>query len=166
LSTTRKQVIGQGRVLSKATILGDLVFISGIGPHDPKTGRQVEGGIREQTRTVMELMKAALEEAGSSLDDVLKCTVFLTDMSHYAEMNEVYGSYFKVAPARTCVEVSKLPRPDETCMIEIDAIACKNPWQPRPLPARPPAISLGQGFPKGRLAYASAAEGEGLISAA
>ncbi len=126
MPTVRKQVIGQGKVLSRATILGDLVFISGIGPHDRETGKQVEGGIREQTRTVMELMKAALKEAGSSPDDVLKCTVFLTDMNHYAEMNEVYSSYFKVPPARTCVEVSKIPRPDETCMVEIDAIACKS----------------------------------------
>jgi len=112
-------------VLSRAVVFGDLVFISGIGPHDPKTGKQVEGGIREQTKTVMELMRTRLEEAGSSLDNVLKCTVFLTDMNHYAEMNEVYSSYFKVPPARTCVEVSKLPRPDETCMVEIEAIACK-----------------------------------------
>jgi len=113
-------------VLSKATIFGDLVFVSGIGPHDPKTGKQVEGGIREQTKAVMELMKAALEEAGSSLDDVLKCTVFLTDMNHYGAMNEVYASFFSAAPARTCVQVSKLPRPDETCMVEIDAVACKS----------------------------------------
>lgn len=74
----------------------------------------------------MEQMKAALEEAGSSLDDVLKCTVFLTDMNNYAEMNEAYSSYFKSPPARSCVEVSKLPRPDETIMVEIDAIACKS----------------------------------------
>ena len=119
----KKQTVGQGKVVSKATILNDLVFVSGIGPHDPKTGKQVEGGIREQTKTVMELMKVALEEAGSSLDDVLKCTVYLTDMNHYAEMNEVYSSYFKAAPARTCVQVSKLPRPDENCMVEIDAIS-------------------------------------------
>ena len=125
MANSKKQTIGKGKVLSKATVLGDLVFVSGIGPHDPKTGKQVAGGIREQTKIVMELMKAALEEAGSSLDDVLKCTVFLTDMNHYAEMNEVYSSYFNVAPARTCVQVSKLPRPEEAVMIEIDAIACK-----------------------------------------
>ena len=118
-----KQTVGQGKVFSRATIIGDLVFVSGIGPHDPKTGKQVEGGIREQTKTVMELMKAALEEVGSSLDNVLKCTVYLTDMNNYAELNEVYSSYFKAAPARTCVQVSKLPRPDENCMVEIDAIA-------------------------------------------
>jgi len=118
-----KQTVGQGKVFSRATIIGDLVFVSGIGPHDPKTGKQVEGGIREQTKTVMELMKAALEEVGSSLDNVLKCTVYLTDMNNYAELNEVYSSYFKAAPARTCVQVSKLPRPDENCMVEIDAIS-------------------------------------------
>jgi len=124
--SVKKQVIGKGKVLSKATILDDLIFISGIGPHDPKTGKQVEGEIKEQTRMVMELMKVVLEEAGSSLDDVLKCTVFLTDMNHYTDMNEVYSSFFKVPPARTCVQVSKLPRPDETVMVEIDAIACKS----------------------------------------
>jgi 2-iminobutanoate/2-iminopropanoate deaminase len=100
-----------------------LVFVSGIGPHNPKTGKQVEGGIREQTKAVMELMKAVLEESGSSLDNVLKCTVYLTDMNNYAELNEVYSSYFRAAPARTCVQVSKLPRPDENCMVEIDAVA-------------------------------------------
>jgi len=126
LPTAKKEVIGQGKILSKATIVGDLVFVSGIGPHDPKTGKQVMGGIKEQTRQVMETMKATLEEAGSRLDDVLKCTVFLTNMDHYAEMNEVYSSYFKVPPARTCVEVSRLPRPGETVMVEIDAIACKS----------------------------------------
>jgi len=126
LPTAKKETIGKGKVLSKATILGDLVFLSGIGPHDPKTGRQVEGGIKEQTKMVMELIKAALEEAGSSLDHVLKCTVFLTDMNTYAEMNEVYSSYFRSAPARTCVQVSKLPRPEENVMIEIDAVACKS----------------------------------------
>jgi len=125
LSNIEREVIGPGKVLSKATVLGNLVFISGIGPHDPETGKQVEGGIREQTKMVMDLMKKALEEAGSSLDNVLKCTVFLTDMNHYYEMNEVYSSYFKVPPARTCVEVSKLPRPEETVLIEIDAIAYK-----------------------------------------
>ncbi|MEM3010940.1 MAG: Rid family detoxifying hydrolase [Candidatus Bathyarchaeia archaeon] len=111
--------------MSKATVWNNLVFVSGIGPHNPKTGKQVDGGIKEQTKTVMENMKTVLEEAGCSLDDVLKCTVYLTDMNHYSEMNEVYSSYFKSPPARTCVQVSKLPRPDENCMVEIDAIACK-----------------------------------------
>jgi 2-iminobutanoate/2-iminopropanoate deaminase len=123
LPRNKKQIAEPGKVVSKAAILNDLVFVSGIGPHDPKTGKQVEGGIREQTKTVMELMKTVLKEAGSSLGNVLKCTVYLTDMNNYAEMNDVYSSYFKVAPARTCVQVSKLPRPDENCMVEIDAIA-------------------------------------------
>ncbi|MEM2913760.1 MAG: Rid family detoxifying hydrolase [Candidatus Bathyarchaeia archaeon] len=120
-----KRALGQGKFLSRAVLFGDLLFISGIGPHDPETGRVVEGGIREQTRRVMESMKAMLEEAGSSLENVLKCTVFLTDMNNYDEMNEVYGSYFKVPPARTCVQVSKLPRPGENVLVEIDAIAYK-----------------------------------------
>jgi len=66
LSKIEREVIGPGKVISKATVLGNLVFISGIGPHDPETGKQVEGGIREQTKMVMDLMKKALEEAGSS----------------------------------------------------------------------------------------------------
>ena len=113
-------------MLSRATVFSELVFISGIGPHDPKTGKQVLGGIKEQTKMVMDLMKTRLEEAGSSLDEVLKCTVFLTDMNDYTEMNDVYSSYFQAPPARTCVAVKKLPRPDETCLVEIDAIACKS----------------------------------------
>jgi 2-iminobutanoate/2-iminopropanoate deaminase len=120
-----KIAFGQGKFLSKAVVFGDLVFVSGIGPHDPETGRVVEGGIREQTRRVMESMKAILEEAGSSLENVLKCTVFLADMNDYNEMNEVYSSYFKIPPARTCVQVSKLPRPGENVLIEIDAVAYK-----------------------------------------
>lgn len=126
MSSSRKQVIGQGKVISRATILGDLIFISGIGPHDPKTGKQVEGGIREQTKSVLDQMKAALEQAGSSMDDVLKCTVYLTDINYYVEMNEVYSSYFKVPPARACVAVVKNPRPEEDCMVQIDAIAAKS----------------------------------------
>ncbi|MBS7633933.1 Rid family detoxifying hydrolase [Candidatus Bathyarchaeota archaeon] len=120
-----KKALGQGKFLSRAVVFGDLLFISGIGPHDPETGKVVEGGIREQTRRVMESMKAILEEAGSSLENVLKCTVFLTDMNNYSEMNEVYGLYFKVPPARTCVQVSKIPRPGENVLVEIDAIAYK-----------------------------------------
>ena len=126
MAPTRKEAIGKSKVFSKAIIFGDLIFLSGIGPHDPETGKPVEGGIKEQTRRVLESMKAVLEEAGSSLEDVLKCTVFLTDMNLYYEMNEVYSSYFKVPPARTCVQVSKLPRPGENVLIEIDAIACKS----------------------------------------
>ncbi|MEM3174352.1 MAG: Rid family hydrolase, partial [Candidatus Bathyarchaeia archaeon] len=64
-------------------------------------------------------------EAGSSLDNVLKCTVYLTDINHYNEMNEIYSSYFKIPPARTCVQVAKLPRPGENVLVEIDAIAYK-----------------------------------------
>jgi 2-iminobutanoate/2-iminopropanoate deaminase len=120
-----KRVIGQGKIFSRAVIFGDLIFVSGIGPRDPETGKIVEGGIREQTRRVMENMRAVLEEAGSSLENILKCTVYLTDISNYDVMNEVYSSYFSVPPARTCVQVSKLPRPGENVLVEIDAIAYK-----------------------------------------
>ena len=126
MASARKEAIGQSKVFSKVIVFGDLIFLSGIGPHDLETGKPVEGGIKEQTRMVMEKVKAVLEEAGSSLEDVLKCTVFLTDMNLYYEMNEVYSSYFKVPPARTCVQVSNLPKPEENVLIEIDAIACKS----------------------------------------
>jgi len=126
MASAKKEAIIKSKVFSKAVIFGDLIFLSGIGPHDPETGKPVEGGIKEQTKRVMESMKATLEEAGSSLENVLKCTVFLTDMNHYHEMNEVYSSYFKVPPARTCVQVSKLPRPGENVLIEIEAVACRS----------------------------------------
>ncbi|MEM1580887.1 MAG: Rid family detoxifying hydrolase [candidate division WOR-3 bacterium] len=120
-----KKVLGRGKFLSNAVIFENLIFVSGIGPRDPETGKIVEGGIREQTRRVMENIKAILEEADSSLENVLKCTVYLTDLNHYEEMNEVYSSYFNIPPARTCVQVSKLPRPEENVLVEIDAIAYK-----------------------------------------
>ncbi|MCX8171457.1 MAG: Rid family detoxifying hydrolase [Candidatus Bathyarchaeota archaeon] len=119
------RVIGQSNILSRAVIYNDLIFISGIGPHDPKTGKVIEGGIREQTRRVMETMKTILEEAGSSLDNVLKCTVYLTDINYYDEVNEIYSSFFKTPPARTCIQVVKLPRPGENVLVEIDAVAYK-----------------------------------------
>ncbi len=84
-------------------------------------GNLVEGGIKEQTRAVLENLKALLEDNGSSLDKALKATVFLKDMNEFAAMNEVYAEYFKTnPPARSTVEAARLPK---DARLEIDLIA-------------------------------------------
>ena len=109
---------------SQAIIHGGIVYCSGQIPLDPATGQIVEGGIAEQTVRVLENLKAVLEAAGSSLDGVLKTTVFLKDMAEFAPMNEVYGRYFHVnPPARATVEAARLPR---DVRVEIECIAALN----------------------------------------
>jgi len=106
---------------SQAVVAGEFVFVSGTGPQDPRSGRVVEGGIREQVNQALNNIKNLLEEVGSSMDDVVKVTVFLTDIGNYGAMNEVYRSYFaENAPARTCVQVARLPG---DILVEIEAIA-------------------------------------------
>ncbi len=103
--------------------VGNLIFTAGQIPIDPVTQQLVAGGIAEQTTRVMENLKAILEEAGSSLDRVIKATVFLKDLSDFSAMNAVYADYLEVdgeAPARTTVEVSRLPR---NVLVEIELIA-------------------------------------------
>jgi 2-iminobutanoate/2-iminopropanoate deaminase len=98
-----------------------LIFVSGQIPLDPATMQIVEGGIREQTERVMKNLSAVLQAAGSSLQRVVRTTVFLVDLNDFAEMNEVYGSFFDdTPPARSTVQVSRLPR---DVRVEIDAIA-------------------------------------------
>ncbi|KPL02940.1 MAG: hypothetical protein AMJ90_04480 [candidate division Zixibacteria bacterium SM23_73_2] len=98
-----------------------LVFVSGQIPADPKTGDLVPGGIEEKTKAVLENVKAILEEAGSSLDKVVKTTVFLKSMDDFPRMNQVYKSFFESdPPARSTIEVKKLPKDVD---IEIEAIA-------------------------------------------
>ena len=100
---------------------GNLVFLSGQIPLDPATGELVGGSIAAQTSRVLDNLKAVLEAAGSSLDRVLRTTVYLADMGTFSEMNEAYGSYFPEGPpARSTVGVAALPR---GASIEIDAIA-------------------------------------------
>ena len=100
---------------------GNLVFLSGQIPLDPATGELVGGSIAAQTSRVLDNLKAVLEAAGSSLNRVLRTTVYLADMGTFSEMNEVYGSYFPEGPpARSTVGVAALPR---GASIEIDAIA-------------------------------------------
>jgi len=106
---------------SQAVISNGWVFLSGQIPLDPATNQIVEGGIAEQTERVFENLKSVLEAAGSSLDRVVKTTVYLKDMGEFAKMNEVYGRYFASnPPARATVEVARLPR---DVGVEIDCIA-------------------------------------------
>jgi 2-iminobutanoate/2-iminopropanoate deaminase len=110
---------------SQAVKAGGFIFASGQIPLDPATMQIVEGGIREQTDRVLNNLKAVLEAVGSSLDRVVKTTVFLADLGDFAEMNEVYGRFFgDVPPARSTIEVSRLPR---DVQVEIDVIALVGP---------------------------------------
>ena len=97
------------------------VYTAGQIPIDPKTGNIVGGGIAEQTRQVLENLKAVLAAAGSSLDRVIKATVFLKNMADFAAMNDVYAEYLgNFKPARSTVAVAELPR---GALIEIDLVA-------------------------------------------
>ncbi|KAJ50311.1 2-iminobutanoate/2-iminopropanoate deaminase [Clostridium tetanomorphum] len=106
---------------SHAVRVGNLIFLSGRTPSDLNTGELVDDNIENATRIALENVKAILEEAGVSLENVVKTTVFLRDINDFSIMNKVYGEYFNNnPPARSCVQVSKLPR---NAMIEIEAIA-------------------------------------------
>lgn len=106
---------------SQAIRAGHLVFASGQIPIDPATGQFVAGGIAEQTEQVLKNVAAVLEAAGSSLDRVVKTTVFLASMDEFAAMNEVYGKFFGAdPPARATVQAARLPR---DARVEIEAIA-------------------------------------------
>ncbi|MEO8025665.1 MAG: RidA family protein [Bryobacteraceae bacterium] len=108
---------------SQAVVYNGLAFLSGQIPLDPATNTMVEGGIEAQTERVMENVKGLLEACGSSLDKVLKTTVFIKDMGEFAKMNEVYARYFTAnPPARATVEAARLPR-DVKVEIECVAIA-------------------------------------------
>lgn len=110
---------------SQAIKANGFVFASGQIPLDPSTMQIVEGGIREQTERVMNNLTAVLQAAGSSLDQVVKTTVFLADLTDFGEMNETYGRFFGEAPpARSTVEVARLPR---DVRVEIDVIAVEGP---------------------------------------
>ena len=105
---------------SQAVKVGKLLFLSGQSPLDPATGTLAKG-IAAETKQVFENLKAVLEAAGSSLDNALKTTVYMTNLSEFAEMNKVYESYFTgKPPARSTVQVSALPR---GVSVEIDLIA-------------------------------------------
>jgi 2-iminobutanoate/2-iminopropanoate deaminase len=109
---------------SQAVKIGNLLYTSGQVALDPATGQIVPGAIAEQTAQVLENLKAVLEAGGSTLASVVKTTVFLKDMNDFAAMNAIYGKYLAaegtVAPARSTVEVARLPK---DALIEIEVIA-------------------------------------------
>ena len=106
---------------SQGIVAGSYVFTAGQIPIDPTTGQLVQGDVKAQTRQVLNNIRAILEEAGTSLDGVVKTTVFLKDMNEFAAMNDVYTEFFKESkPARSTVQVSRLPR---EVSVEIEAIA-------------------------------------------
>lgn len=109
---------------SQAILAGNFLFASGQIPIDPSNGQVVCGGIENQVKQVMENIKNVLAAADMGLNDIIKTTVFITDMDNFPKVNEIYGSYFdKTPPARSCVEVSKLPKGVE---VEIEVVAYKN----------------------------------------
>jgi 2-iminobutanoate/2-iminopropanoate deaminase len=106
---------------SQAVVAQGMLYLSGQIPLDPVTGQMVEGDVAVQTERVLENLKAVLAEAGAGLSAVVKTTVYLKDMGDFPAMNAVYGRYFaEDAPARSTVEVARLPR---DVRVEIDAIA-------------------------------------------
>ena len=106
---------------AQAIKCGGIVYTAGQIPIDPKTGNFVEGGIREQTRQVLENLKAILEAAGSSMNRVVKATVFLKNIGDFGAMNEVYAEFLGAAkPARSTVAVADLPR---GALVEVDLVA-------------------------------------------
>ncbi|PVU76171.1 deaminase [Sulfolobus sp. SCGC AB-777_G06] len=108
---------------SQAVKVGNTVYVSGQIPVDPKSGEVVKGGIKEQTRVVLENLKAVLKAAGFELSDVVMSFVYLKDMNMFSDFNSVYAEYFKEKPpARVTVEVSRLPK---DVLIEIAVIGSK-----------------------------------------
>jgi 2-iminobutanoate/2-iminopropanoate deaminase len=106
---------------SQAIRVGNLIYTSGQIPINPATGAFVEGGIKEQTRQSLTNVKAILEEAGTSMANVVKTTVFMADMNDFADMNAVYAEFFtEPFPARSAVAVKTLPK---GALVEIEVVA-------------------------------------------
>ena len=106
---------------NQAIQVGNLVYTSGQIPIDPATGNFVEGGIKEQTRQSLLNVKAILEEAGLTMSDVIKTTVFMADMNDFSDMNAVYSEFFpEPYPARSAVAVKTLPK---GALVEIEVVA-------------------------------------------
>ena len=106
---------------SQAVLAGSLLFVSGQIPLDPASGQLVENTIQAQAARSLENLKAILTQAGGTLDNVVKTTVFLKDMEDFVEMNRVYKTYFpENCPARSAVQVARLPK---DVLVEIEAIA-------------------------------------------
>lgn len=105
---------------SQAIVTGNLVFTSGQIAINPVSGAVEASTIEEQTEQVCKNLKAVLTEAGSSLENVIKTTCFLSDMADFAAFNQVYGKYFTGKPARSCVAVKTLPK---NVLVEVEAVA-------------------------------------------
>lgn len=105
---------------SQAMVVGNMVFTSGQIPLDPETGNMVGESVTEQAHQVCRNLKAVLEAAGSSLENVVKTTCFLSDMGDFAAFNQVYAQYFTGNPARSCVAVKTLPK---GALVEVEAVA-------------------------------------------
>lgn len=106
---------------SQAVSFNNIVFLSGQIAIDPTSGALIMDSIEEETEQVMQNIAAVLKEAGSDFDNVIKCSIFLSDMNNFSVVNEVYGKYFpKNPPARECVQVSVLPK---NVNVEISVIA-------------------------------------------
>jgi 2-iminobutanoate/2-iminopropanoate deaminase len=108
---------------SQAVWAGDLLFCAGQIPLDPATGDLVPGGVKEQTVRVIENIRAVLQSQQLDLRDVVKSTVFMTDLAKFADMNEVYARYFTADfPSRSTVQVAALPK---GAQVEIEVVACR-----------------------------------------
>lgn len=108
---------------SQAVEVNGMVYTSGIIPINPVDGTLITGSVEEQAEQALKNLKALVEESGSSMEQVIKTTVFIKDMNDFAKINEVYARYFTDNyPSRSCVEVARLPK---DVLIEIEAIAIK-----------------------------------------
>jgi 2-iminobutanoate/2-iminopropanoate deaminase len=108
---------------SQAIVKNNMIFLSGQIPINPATGKIIDGGIKEQTKQVLINIENTLNEANFNLDDIVKTTVYITDLSNFKDMNEIYATFFtNNPPARSTVQVSALPL---NAMIEIEVIAIK-----------------------------------------
>lgn len=109
---------------NQAILLDNTLYVSGQIPIDPKTGSLIQGDITTQTELVMKNLKAVLKAADMNFDQVVKCSIFISNMDQFSQINEVYGRFFNedTAPARETVQVSRLPKDVD---IEISLIAIK-----------------------------------------
>ncbi len=120
---TEKAPAALGPYSQGVAAAGEMIFVSGQIPIDPATGAVREGGIAAQTTQCMDNIAAILAEAGATVEDIVKTTIYLKNMDDFAVVNEAYGKYFeKDAPARGCVEVARLPK---DMQVEIEAIAVR-----------------------------------------